>query len=113
MTSERDVIKSPYHPGYYNNNTDCHWLINVKPGFLIRLSFEAFNVEYDSRCLKDYVEVVDGLKLTDPSLGRFCGSVYPAVVESTSNQMLVRFKTDSSIVNSGFRAHYASVKGEF
>ena len=70
-----------------------------------------FNLQYDLKCLKDYVELRDGAKLTDPSLGRFCGSIYPAFVDSTDNEMLVRFRTDNSVVKTGFKASYTSIKG--
>ena len=83
----------------------------MEKGFHIRLTIVEFKLQYDPKCLKDYVELIDGSELTDPVLGRFCGHVYPAFVASSENEMLVRFRTDSSVVKTGFKAFYTSIRG--
>ena len=54
----------------------------------------------------DFVSVRDGGTTEAPLVGRFCGHNLPQNFLSTGNQLLIRFKTDSSISQEGFRASY-------
>ena len=54
----------------------------------------------------DFVSVRDGGSTEAPLVGRFCGHNLPQNFLSTGNQLLIRFKTDSSISQEGFRASY-------
>ena len=56
----------------------------------------------------DFVEVHDGPFITNRSLGQFCGKHTPFSLNSTSNVMLVRFYSDSSVSNSGFQLVYTA-----
>ena len=78
---------------------------------MIRLEFKYFQLEDHPTCQNDYVEVQDGLTLSSRLLGRFCGNVFPTIIESTTNKMLVRFKTNDKTVRTGFKALYFSQKG--
>ena len=44
------VITTPGYPGYYENNLDLTWLIQVQSGQLIQIHFEHFDIEVDSSC---------------------------------------------------------------
>lgn len=57
------------------------------------------------------MEVHDGPSVGDPSLGKYCGTVRPSSLVSTSNVMLVRFSTDPSVAKTGFQLVY-SAKGD-
>ena len=81
-------------------------------GQVVRLEFLYFRLEEESRCLNDYVEVFDGGSIYSVSLGRFCGHTYPTLLESSSTDMLVVFKSNGKIVRPGFKAHYYATKGE-
>ena len=54
----------------------------------------------------DFVSVRDGGSTEAPLVGRYCGHNLPHNFLSTGNQLLIRFKTDSSISHEGFRASY-------
>ena len=56
----------------------------------------------------DFVEVHDGPFITNRSLGQFCGKHTPFSLNSTSNVMLVRFHSDSSVSNKGFQLVYTA-----
>lgn len=104
---------SPYYPGYYATNSWCEWRITAPIGHVIRFEFLYFNLERgDIRCLKDYVEVLDGNSTDSTSLGRFCGYNYPEMLESSSNNMIMVFKSDSKVVRTGFKAEYYTRKGK-
>ena len=71
---------------------------------MIHIVFEAFELESNSRCSYDYVEISHGTYSQ-----KFCGSslLYPADssgITSSGNTMTVRFHTDFSVNYSGFRA---------
>jgi len=56
-------------------------------------------------CRYDYVELRDGSSMNAELLGRFCGSTQPsASISSTGQAMFVRFRTDSSVTRTGFKA---------
>ena len=54
----------------------------------------------------DYVEVFDGPRPTDPSLGKFCQQGQLITVSSTSNFMFVKFRSDYSRAQGGFHIRY-------
>ena len=43
--------------GYYDNNANCVWRIEVMEGFVIRYNFETFAVELATDCENDKVLV--------------------------------------------------------
>jgi hypothetical protein len=54
---------------------DCDWTIEAPVGKNIHLNFLSFNVEYESDCKYDWVEVHSGLDTFSPSYGRLCGNL--------------------------------------
>ena len=56
------------------------------------------------------MEVVDGFEEDSPVIGRYCGYLIPEDVESTGNQLMVKFVSDGSVNKGGFSA--AFFKGE-
>ena len=66
------VLTSHNWPDNYTNNLDCEYTISVgeDSGSLVMISFTHFDVEYESECDYDYVEVkqlnfqiVNGVKI--------------------------------------------------
>ena len=113
FTDKTGVIMSPYYPGYYANDSWCEWLVTAAIGHVIRLEFFYFQLEATGpQCLSDYVEVFDGNSTYSTSLGRFCGHTHPAMLESSSNNLLVVFKSDNKGIRMGFKAYYDMRKGE-
>lgn len=64
------------------------------------------------KCAKDYLDLFDGGSITSTRIGRFCGDVYPTVIESTTNYMTVLFRSDSNTVRTGFELSYVWKNGE-
>ncbi|XP_078578511.1 inactive serine protease PAMR1-like isoform X1 [Branchiostoma floridae x Branchiostoma japonicum] len=93
----------------YQNNMDCLWTISVSAGNAIMLQFTSFSLEEDSLCEYDYVAVYDGPTVSSPLLGKFCGSTPPGPVQSSGNQIVVRFYSDYSGEYDGFEATYTAV----
>jgi cubilin len=95
------TFQSPFHPNVYPHGVNCTWFITVTPGFIIRLTFNAFTLEHAYNCNWDYVEIFDNYT-TSASLGRYCGVEIPPVITSTNNVLVVTFVTDSSVAREGF-----------
>lgn len=59
LTELQKVIQSPGFPEEYQDQQICYWHIRVRLGQRIRLHFREFDVEDDTGCLADYLEVYD------------------------------------------------------
>lgn len=57
LTTPSGAIQSPNYPGYYAHSRLCTWKITVPQGRRITLNFDDFNIESQSLCAFDYVEV--------------------------------------------------------
>ncbi|KAK7881367.1 hypothetical protein WMY93_029776 [Mugilogobius chulae] len=111
FTDSEGIIISPNWPNDYAHNRQCIYLIRLPQGEKVSLNFTHMNLETHSSCTFDYVEVRDGRQETDPLIGRYCGSVIPAPLMSSSNFMWLRFRSDSSVSRAGFRAVYTVACG--
>ena len=105
------MILSPHHPGYYPPLTRCQWIINVPRGNIIKLRFLEFQLEDHPSCFNDFLDIYSGSKFRK-FIGRYCGERFPAFVESSSNVMVITFKSNDNIAGLGFKLHYTSEKGK-
>ncbi|XP_077993791.1 cubilin-like [Glandiceps talaboti] len=108
LTNPSGTFSSPNYPGQYAHSRVCEWRITVTSGHRITLTFTDFNIEQSSTCSYDYVETFNGMDDSAPSLGRLCGSTIPFPVQSSGNQMRVKFVSDGSVAAQGFLASYSS-----
>ncbi|XP_056135753.1 ovochymase [Lampris incognitus] len=98
-------------PGFpekdYENGVLYQWRITVPEGDRIQLTFTSFDLVPE--VCGDFVEVFDGYKAGSSILGKFCGGRRPNPVESSSNTMVVRFKSDTTLTSKGFNATYTKM----
>ncbi|XP_038048814.1 uncharacterized protein LOC119722655 [Patiria miniata] len=88
-------IESLNFPNTYPNNLDCVWTIRVGDIFRVKLMFEAFDVEAGfDKLIIDGVQGGSTLTLT--------GSDLPDDIVSETNEITIRFQTDSDGGTSGF-----------
>ena len=106
ITDSEGVIKSPFFPKNYPHDHVKVWILRGPRTGTIRLQFTTLDIESDSHCLYDYVEVHDGGLAASPSLGRFCGTKLPEMLESTGNKLWIKFRSDSSTHATGFSADW-------
>lgn len=105
------TFTSPGHPDLYPPNTLCEWFITVDPTSSISLSITEINFEKAMNCVMDSLEVFGGPDDTAPLLSRLCHSQQDEVkLESSGNQMYVRFQSDASAGGKGFSASYTTIK---
>ena len=119
------AIQTPGYPHGYPHHHRCRWAITGPPGRRIKLTFEDFDLEpatanfYPAsnqtikRCEYDYVYVFSGSirrYRTPAFLGQTsrCGADLPQPVSSTSNVMMIGFKSDGSVSHRGFKATWSS-----
>ncbi|XP_029672193.1 tolloid-like protein 2 [Formica exsecta] len=99
--------KYGYHN--YDHRTDCDWIIEAPLGKSIRLIFQSFQLEYETECGYDFVEVFSGLDASSPPYGRFCGNSNTTDFTSINEALLVRFRTDDTISSKGFKAVFVAI----
>uniref|UniRef100_A0A8C1YT96 Zgc:154142 n=1 Tax=Cyprinus carpio TaxID=7962 RepID=A0A8C1YT96_CYPCA len=108
---ETGIIKSQNWPTNYPANSMCLWTIRVPKGKTIKLTFTHFDVEEAGilfgQC-NDNVVVYDGTQPGAKKHGPFCSSKIPAVIESTTNELVIRFFADFFIEAKGFHAHWTT-----
>jgi len=112
LTGEKGEISSPNYPAFYPPNSDCIWVIKPASGRPVQLSFKSFNLEAESRCGYDFVELRDGESRQSTRLGKFCGSTLPNMEFSNRGTLWIRFKSDSSTNDAGFLASWKTVKSK-
>ncbi|XP_067220297.1 CUB domain-containing protein 2 [Chanodichthys erythropterus] len=108
LTGLSGVISSPGHPQDYTNNADCSWTVHVSNQSVVSLVFLDFQLENNEGCNFDYVALFDGPTVKHRHLGNYCGNERPPNTVTTSNQLLVVFKSDFNIGGRGFKAYYYS-----
>ncbi|KAG9343522.1 hypothetical protein JZ751_013688 [Albula glossodonta] len=107
VSGDSGVIGSEGYPGVYPSNTKCVWRITVPEGKVVALSIQFIDLENDSLCRYDYVDVYSG-HTNGQRLGRFCGTFRPGALVSSSNKMLVQMVSDANTAGSGFLAKFSA-----
>ena len=75
----------------------------------IKLQIQDFALESHGSCDFDVVEVYDGSSTSAPKLASLCGTGYNGhEIQSSGNQMLIKFKSDGSVTAKGFSITYTS-----
>ena len=77
------------------------WTLTSENGANILLTFLSFDIEDDSSCDYDWVEVTYG----DYS-ERFCGNDLPGPFTSCGSSITIKFQSDGSVTEAGFRAEW-------
>ncbi|CAM9531973.1 unnamed protein product [Lampetra fluviatilis] len=109
-TAQQGTVSSPGHPTPYPHGANCTWHVAVQPGFIVRLTFTTFTLEYHQNCAYDYVELYDNSTTASESLiGRFCGRSVPPSITTTTNVLTILFVADASISTEGFSASYVAL----
>lgn len=111
--NETGIIKSPFYPEYYRDSKTCVYEIIQPPNKRIVLTIEDMEIEgSNSECYFDYLEIYDGDSENSTKLATLCGdreSMSDDPYYSTYNYMYLKFTTDSSIGNRGFKANYTTL----
>ncbi|XP_020369517.1 complement C1s subcomponent [Rhincodon typus] len=107
FTKFKGIITSPNYPEVYAENSECHYRIQIDPGFEVILQFaKDFAVEGDPSigCMSDILKVTSGAK----EYGPFCGDSAPVIRELLSNEVEITFHTDGQGERKGWKIMYKS-----
>ncbi|XP_036318853.1 cubilin homolog [Rhagoletis pomonella] len=110
LKSDAGVIASPRYPNPYPHNAECDWHIQVPKGSSIHFSIDDLEIEELFECHYDYLEIYNGRSTSHPLLAKLCQleREEPKQLFTTSNEALLRFRTDSSQRERGFLLSYYS-----
>ncbi|OQV20099.1 Cubilin [Hypsibius exemplaris] len=110
MRAPFGAITSPNYPSPYAHNTECYWHIHAASGSFIQATFVDFDLENSIGCKYDYVSIFDGPTSHFPPLDTLCGTINPQKsIPTTSNEMLIKFRSDLSSHGRGFHLTYQSI----
>lgn len=101
-----------YDSGGENGNyqNDENYTMTFMPenaGSKIIVEFEMFNVEYNSTCDYDWLNIYDGPSVSQFSLiGTYCGTDSPGIIEATNEDgaLTFEFESDFSVTEPGWKA---------
>lgn len=101
---------SPRYPENYPNLTECVKVLEAKEGMLLKLDFrDEFKLEGSADCRYDFLEVRDGQYGYSNLLGNFCGKNFPPEITSKTRYLWLRFHSDDSIEDKGFKAVWSMI----
>ncbi|KAM4546871.1 procollagen C-endopeptidase enhancer a [Fundulus diaphanus] len=110
LVADSGFVGSEGFPSNYKPNTKCTWRITVPEGKVVTLSFRIFDLEADSQCRYDYLDIYNGHSNLVQKLGRFCGTFRPGAQISTTNTMMLEMVTDGETQTRGFLAYFSGTK---
>jgi len=91
----------------YNNNSNYTKTITpATVGNYVVADFNSFDLETDSACSNDYLEIYNGPNISSPLIGIFCGSNSPGHVQATdpSGALTFKFHSNASVTAAGWEA---------
>ena len=95
LTDQQKLIQSPGFPDEYQDGQICYWHIRARLGQRIHLHFLEFDVEDDTSCLADYLEVYDSYDDVSGFAGRWGSPFFiTAAVRANSRVLRVTLRTD-------------------
>lgn len=114
VKDSNEMIRAPMDVdgnGVYKSNAACRWLITAPKGYVIQMNFLNFELEQDSTCKYDFVEIFNNGSGKGESVGRFCGTNVPKVITTVDNIATFYFQSDSSTAKDGFTISFAFIEG--
>jgi PKD repeat protein len=102
-----------YDPGYaedYLAGQDYTVTIFPTNGDYVTIDFQFFDVEYETNCSYDYLEIYDGNSTNNALIGTYCGTNSPGFVsaeDNSSGALTLKFHSDSYSEGMGWEATIA------
>ncbi|ESP02705.1 hypothetical protein LOTGIDRAFT_137993, partial [Lottia gigantea] len=96
LNDSSGFISSPNYPSNYPSLTKCVWIISPPYESLIQLTVLNLEIEYETNCLYDSLNIYDGKNESSLLLAKYCGSYTNEVLNSTSNFLFIQFTSDTS-----------------
>ncbi|XP_052792365.1 neuronal acetylcholine receptor subunit alpha-5-like [Mya arenaria] len=97
------------YPYDYINSMDCNIWITSPTDTAVVLIPGMFNMEDEKYCQYDSFSVYDGASSSATLLGQYCGTSFPASLESSGNVMYIHVVSDWTVTASGYIISYATL----
>ncbi|XP_053662149.1 cubilin homolog [Anopheles marshallii] len=110
LRKDYGTFTSPNYPSLYPKDTECHWTIKVEPGKRIDLTVEDFHMEVNDQCRYDGLFIANDANFTHQVAALCHQQEDPVHLASNGNELYVRFVSDHSFANKGFRASYRAIE---
>ncbi|XP_067122803.1 uncharacterized protein [Centruroides vittatus] len=106
LQSSGDSVQSPNYPNKYKPNSNCKWTLEGPIGSGIVLQFSEFETETNF----DTVQILAGGRTEESSVSLMTLSgikdLSTKTFATSSNLMIIKFRSDASIEKKGFRASW-------
>ena len=105
-----------YLPTNASNETfiDCSWTITVPDDRSVVLDFIDLQIGSSTNCENSSLEAFDGPNTRFTRLGeKLCGDLTRRTLESSSNELYLRFSSDSSLISLDRFTIKCSISGNF
>ena len=121
ISSPRGVLTSPGFPADYPNNTECRWVLRMRPATMMQFQFTELDVAGgDTECSQDSLVLRNGERRTSPLFllnpgqgdgqnGHLCGNQIPPLTNTSSNSLSLTFRSDGAGSGRGFRLKYGEL----
>ena len=109
LTQAPGSFTSPGYPEDYPPDSVCNTLITAPSTETVFLVIQDFMLEFDEEgCTQgfDTLSIYDGDSDEAPLIGVYCYNVIPPSIESTSENIFIVFRSDSSTSARGFEIAY-------
>ncbi len=110
-TAANGTFATPNYPNNYPVSRVCKWIIKVAAGKRIQLNFTEIDLETHSSCSYDYLQIFNGRDESAPVIGKYCSRHAAVTLTSSSNEVVLKFSSDSSNTGRGFSVSYTSIAG--
>ena len=104
-TALQGNFTSPGYPNNYPDNALQNYTIKINQNGSINIAFEVFVLEPSSRCIDDYVKIYNVIGSRQILAATYCRGA-PRKFISSTNEVLVQFKSDGFFNRKGFFATY-------
>ena len=92
FTTPNGILTSPSYPDNYPKKADCIYTISQPNGTAIVLTFHSMDIRVSTLgYCPDYLDIRDGSSVASPLIGRLCGTEIPAPIQSSQNQVWMKW----------------------
>ena len=103
------IMFSPNFPNAYPHNSSLQTSISSAYGNSITLKMQHFDLEMSKDCIKDSLKIYENSMSNKALMSTRCGNDTTEYI-SRSNLIYLLFTSDSTIVGTGYRIHYESMR---
>ncbi|VDP44111.1 unnamed protein product [Soboliphyme baturini] len=105
-----DKFSSPKHPQYYPDDSDCWYLIRGQPPYPVGLKLDSLNLEEDSECNLDYIDIYKIFSNNTGSHWKLACEIssLPRILFATEPNLLMVFRSDFAFTDFGFKGTVVS-----